>query len=54
MVGGWSGRLPARGWDKGSRIGVVAFGGRGVSPAKTHFWKLTQPLKNHCVIIDVV
>jgi hypothetical protein len=50
MVGGWAGRLPARGWDKGCRIGVIDV--RGVALEKTHFWKLTQTLKNHCV--DVV
>jgi hypothetical protein len=27
MGGGWAGRLPARGRDKGSRIGVVDVGG---------------------------
>jgi hypothetical protein len=27
MVGGWAGRLPAKCWDKGSRIGVVDVGG---------------------------
>jgi hypothetical protein len=26
-LGGWAARLPARGWDKGSRIGVVDVGG---------------------------
>jgi hypothetical protein len=27
MGRGWAGRLPARGWGKGSRIGVVDVGG---------------------------
>jgi hypothetical protein len=53
MVGDWAGRLPARGWDKGYRIGVVDVGG-GSHQKKHTCRKLTQTLKNHCVIIDVV
>jgi hypothetical protein len=42
MVGGWAGRLPARGWDKGSRIGVDdVLGGC----TRKHLCKLTQTLK---------
>jgi hypothetical protein len=34
LVGGGAGRLQARGWDEGSRIGVVDIG--GVAPEKTY------------------
>jgi hypothetical protein len=41
MVGGWAGRLPARDWDKGSRIGVVV-SRVGHTRRNTHFGKLTH------------
>jgi hypothetical protein len=52
MVGGWAGRLPARDWDKGSRIGVVDIG--GLHQKKHTLLEVDTDTKNHCVIIDVV
>jgi hypothetical protein len=49
MVGGWAGRLPARGWDKGSRRQeslTSGEGGGGLHQKKTHFWKLIKTQKN--------
>jgi hypothetical protein len=53
MVGGWVGRLPARGRDKGSRIGVGDIGGLH-QKKHTHLEVDTgtkKPLCNYCCCV---
>jgi hypothetical protein len=53
MVGVWTGKLPAGGWEKGSRMGF--FVSQASQTRKiTHCCKSTQSLKKHCLGIFVL